>query len=150
MMVDVEGNILYDGNNGHLRYLETAVETAHPARLVVMLYDGAIRFLNGAEDAMKSADYERQNHFIIKAQRIVAELMSSLDMHKGAHIAENLLNLYAYIYNQLIEANLGDQVEVIGHVRQLLQELREAWDEVAYQAEMEVPVQEVVKVSLHG
>lgn len=141
---------MYSGNNGHLRYLETAVETAHPARLVVMLYDGAIRFLNEAEDAMNKADYDRQNHFIIKAQRIVAELMSSLDMQKGAHIAENLLNIYAYIYNQLIEANIRDQVEVIGQVRYLLQELREAWDEVAYQAETEVPVQETAKVSLHG
>lgn len=115
-----------------------------------MLYDGAIRFLNEAEDAMNKADYDRQNHFIIKAQRIVAELMSSLDMQKGAHIAENLLNIYAYIYNQLIEANMGDQVEVIGQVRHLLQELREAWDEVAYQAETDVPVQETAKVSLHG
>lgn len=141
---------MYGGNNGHLRYLETAVETAHPARLVVMLYDGAIRFLNEAEDAMNRADYERQNHFIIKAQRIVAELMSSLDMHKGAHIAENLLNLYAYIYNQLIEANMGDQVEMIGHVRGLLQELREAWDQVACQAETEMPAQEMARVSLHG
>lgn len=141
---------MYESNNGHLRYLETAVETAHPARLVVMLYDGAIRFLNEAEDAMHNADYDRQNHFIIKAQRIVAELMSSLDMQKGGHIAENLLNIYAYIYNQLIEANLGDQVEVIGQVRHLLQELREAWDEVAYQAEADVPAQETAKVSLHG
>jgi flagellar protein FliS len=52
---------MYGGVNGHDRYLETAVETASPARLIVMLYDGAIRFINEAHTQCSNADYETQN-----------------------------------------------------------------------------------------
>ncbi|MCW5933023.1 MAG: flagellar export chaperone FliS [Fimbriimonadia bacterium] len=133
-----------------LLYLETAVETAHPTRLIVMLYDGAIRFLCQAEEAMLIPDYEKQNHFIVKAQRIVAELMSSLNLQEGGEVAENLLQIYAYLYNQLVEANLNDQRETLEHVRHLLSELREAWDTIASQEEVPCPPTQNVKVSLHG
>src|SRR5690554_3686627 len=97
--------------NGYDRYLETAVETASPARLIVMLYDGAIRFINNAIDAMQNRQYEQQNYYLQRAQKILAELISSLDFDKGGEIAENLFRLYTYMYNQLVEANLQDSVE---------------------------------------
>ena len=85
---------MYGGVNGHERYLETAVETASPARLIVMLYDGAIRFINEAAYAMQQRDYETQNTKLQRAQKILAELISSLDFDKGGEIAENLFRLY--------------------------------------------------------
>ena len=85
---------MYGGVNGHDRYLETAVETASPARLIVMLYDGAIRFINEATYAMQQRDYETQNAKLQRAQKILAELISSLDFDKGGEIAENLFRLY--------------------------------------------------------
>lgn len=121
--------------NGYDRYLETAVETASPARLIVMLYDGAIRFINTAIDAMQNRQYEQQNYYLQRAQRILAELISSLDFTRGGEIAENLFRLYTYMYNQLVEANLQDSVERAQHVVNLLSELREAWDIVASQGE---------------
>jgi flagellar protein FliS len=140
---------MYGGVNGHDRYLETAVETASPARLIVMLYDGAIRFINEAAYAMQRRDYETQNAKLQRAQKILAELISSLDFDKGGEIAENLFRLYTYMYNQLVEANINDDRNRLEHVVHLLSELREAWDTIATESEAQVALP-TAKVSLHG
>lgn len=140
---------MYGGVNGHDRYLETAVETASPARLIVMLYDGAIRFINEALYAMQQRDYETQNARLQRAQKILAELISSLDFDKGGEIAENLFRLYTYMYNQLVEANINDDAARLEHVVGLLSEIREAWDTVAAESEAQVTLP-AMKVSLHG
>jgi flagellar protein FliS len=140
---------MYGGVNGHERYLETAVETASPARLIVMLYDGAIRFINEAAYAMQQRDYETQNTKLQRAQKILAELISSLDFNKGGEIAENLFRLYTYMYNQLVEANINDSRDRLEHVVHLLSELREAWDTIATESETQVALP-AAKVSLHG
>ena len=140
---------MYGGVNGHERYLETAVETASPARLIVMLYDGAIRFINEAAYAMQQRDYETQNAKLQRAQKILAELISSLDFDKGGEIAENLFRLYTYMYNQLVEANINDSCDRLEHVVHLLSELREAWDTIATESETQVALP-AAKVSLHG
>jgi flagellar protein FliS len=140
---------MYGGVNGHDRYLETAVETASPARLIVMLYDGAIRFINEAAHAMRQRDYEAQNAKLQRAQKILAELISSLDFDKGGEIAENLFRLYTYMYNQLVEANINDSRDRLEHVVHLLSELREAWDTIATESETQVALP-AAKVSLHG
>ncbi|MFQ3611648.1 MAG: flagellar export chaperone FliS [Fimbriimonadales bacterium] len=142
---------MYGAGNGTNRYLETAVETASPVRLVVMLYDGAIRFLNEAKQAIQNRDFETQNLKFQRAQRILAELISSLDFDKGGEIAENLFRLYTYMYNQLVEANLQDSIERTEHVIHLLSELREAWDTIANQSEVPVPTPApTVRLSLNG
>ena len=140
---------MYGGVNGHDRYLETAVETAGPTRLIVMLYDGAIRFINEAAHAMQQRDYETQNAKLQRAQKILAELISSLDFDKGGEIAENLFRLYTYMYNQLVEANINDNLDRLQHVVQLLSELREAWDAIATESETQVAMPKA-RVSLHG
>jgi flagellar secretion chaperone FliS len=140
---------MYGGVNGQDRYLETAVETASPARLIVMLYDGAIRFINEAAYAMQQRDYEAQNAKLQRAQKILAELISSLDFDKGGEIAENLFRLYTYMYNQLVEANINDNLDRLQHVVQLLSELREAWDAIATESETQVAMPKA-RVSLHG
>jgi flagellar protein FliS len=125
------------------------VETASPARLIVMLYDGAIRFINEAAYAMQQRDYETQNTKLQRAQKILAELISSLDFDKGGEIAENLFRLYTYMYNQLVEANINDSRDRLEHVVHLLSELREAWDTIATESETQVALP-AAKVSLHG
>ena len=140
---------MYGGVNGHERYLETAVETASPARLFVMLYDGAIRFINEAAYAMQQRDYETQNTKLQRAQKILAELISSLDFDKGGEVAENLFRLYTYMYNQLVEANINDDTARLEHVVGLLCEIREAWETIAAEAEAQVALP-AAKVSLHG
>ncbi|MCS6831751.1 MAG: flagellar export chaperone FliS [Armatimonadota bacterium] len=111
-------------------YQRTQVDTASPARLVVMLYDGAIRFLRQGQAAMQQGDREKQNHYLVRAQRIIAELASSLNMEEGGEIAVNLMALYQFMHEQLVLANLQDDVDKVQKVRQMLESLREAWTQV--------------------
>jgi flagellar protein FliS len=111
-------------------YRRTQVETAPPTQLVVMLYDGAIRFLSLAREKMAARDLEARHTNLLKAQRIITELMSSLDREKGGEVAANLHRLYAFMLRQLVEANLRDRPQPIEDVLGMLRELRESWAEV--------------------
>jgi flagellar protein FliS len=111
-------------------YQKNAVNGASPLQLVVMLYDGAIRFMEAGKHGIEIKDLETQNKNLQKAQRIVMELMSCLDMEKGAEIAKNLLALYSYVLNELVEANIGDRTEPIDRCIKILSDLRESWVEV--------------------
>jgi len=111
-------------------YQKGAVNGASPLQLVIMLYDGAIRFMEAGKFGMEHKDLEIQNKNLQKAQRIVMELMSCLDMEKGGEIAKNLLALYTYVLNELVEANVGDRREPIDRCIKILADLRESWVEV--------------------
>ncbi|MFN3245729.1 MAG: flagellar export chaperone FliS, partial [Leptonema sp. (in: bacteria)] len=76
-------------------YKDTEIQTADQGKLILMLYDGAIRFLNIAIDNMDYRKYDIVNNNIIKAQDIITELMLSLNMDQGGEIAKNLFNIYA-------------------------------------------------------
>lgn len=111
------------------KYLESAIKTATPEQLLIMLYDGAIRFCKAAIEAINNKKYEAANHNIQRARNIISEFIITLD--KKAPIAENLLSLYEYFQRRLREANIKKQTapveEVLGH----LIELREAWAQAA-------------------
>lgn len=111
-------------------YQRTQVDTASPVRLVVMLYDGAIRFLRQGQAAMQRGDREKQNHYLVRAQRIVTELASSLNMEAGGEIAANLMALYQFMHEQLVLANLQDDVDKVQEVREMMESLREVWSQV--------------------
>lgn len=118
------------GRQPHRQYQQSQVETASPTRLVVLLYDGAIRFCARAMEAMQARDYQEQNTNLLKAQRIIGELMSSLNKETGGEVAANLLRVYTYVLEQLVEANLHDRADLIEGVLGLLRELRETWAEI--------------------
>ncbi len=111
-------------------YQRSQVETSSPVRLVVMLYDGAIRFLSLARERMADGNLEERHSNLIKAQNIIAELLSSLDLEQGGDIAANLRRLYSFMLQQLVEANLFDKPQPIDDVMRLLRELRESWMEI--------------------
>ncbi|MCS6950522.1 MAG: flagellar export chaperone FliS [Armatimonadota bacterium] len=111
-------------------YQQTQVGTASPTRLVVMLYDGAIRFLKQGQAAIQQRDHERQNHCLVRAQRIIAALMGALNLEEGGEIARNLLALYQFMHEQLVLANLEDDADRVQRVCQMLESLREAWAQV--------------------
>ncbi|MGQ9513090.1 flagellar export chaperone FliS [Thermodesulfitimonas sp.] len=94
-------------------------------QLLLMLYDGAIDFLARAGEALESGDYEEANRFIIRAQSIITELKSALNMQY--EVAESLAKLYDYFHRRLLEVNEKREkaplIEVLGYLR----ELREAW-----------------------
>jgi flagellar protein FliS len=111
-------------------YTEAAVMTAPPERLVVMLYDGALRFLAQAAAAMRAGDRERARERSGRAEAIVDELNVSLDLEHG-EVPERLRDLYLFCKRHLIEAGIRQDPAAIEAVSRLLGELRDAWETVA-------------------
>lgn len=111
-------------------YRKNAVESASPLQLVVMLYDGALRFMDAGRRAMVAGNRWEKNQNLQRAQRILAELMSTLDMDGGAEVAQNLFALYSFCYSRLVEANLEDDTELIDQPIRVLSELRDSWAKV--------------------
>src|SRR5947209_13537484 len=108
------------------QYQEMQVQTT-PGKLVVMLYDGALRFLHLGLDALRRGDLEAQALNLSKAQNILCELISSLDLGAG-EVATSLLALYQYFQRRLLIANAEDRAEYIEEVIQQMTSLRDAWD----------------------
>ena len=117
--------------NPYNQYKQTQISTANQGKLIVMLYDGAIKFLNIALDNMSPRTYDVVNNNIIKAQDIITELLLSLNMDEGGEISQNLFNLYMYFKKQLLEANMKKDPEIINQILKLLKELRDAWDQIS-------------------
>lgn len=115
-------------NNAALAYGTRKVETATPAELTLMLYEGAIKFCNIAMSAIEKKDYEKANTNIQKARRIVVELQTTLD-HKYK-VAEDFDVIYDYIFRKLVQANVKKDTEILEEALVELRELRDAWKEI--------------------
>lgn len=115
-------------------YKETNIRTASQGKLIVMLYEEAIRQLDLAiqELERKTRKLDLVHNAVVKAQDIVTELMVSLDFEKGGEIAKNLLGLYLFFNRQLLEANVRKDSTMLKDVRKLLLELKDAWAQVAH------------------
>ncbi len=112
------------------RYLTNAVTTQQRGKLIVMLYDGAIRFLKIAEEKLQEGDYALKGVYIGKAQDIVAELNNCLNVDAAPDMANDLRAIYNFIYRTLNEANIERSAEKIDSCVGILDELREAWEGV--------------------
>lgn len=115
-------------------YRTLAVETAGPGRLILMLFDGALRFLHAAEAGFELEDLRERNEAInnnlIRVQNIVTELQRCLDLGQGGDFARNMYALYDFMNTQLMEANMRKELEPIRTVARLLGEIRESWQEM--------------------
>lgn len=132
-------------------YRQTKVKTAGQGRLIVMLYDEAIKQLDHADHELKKQDAKLDivHNCIVKTQDIVTELMASLDFEKGGDIAQNLYNLYMFFNQQLMEANIQKKPEYLKDTRHLLAELRVAW--AAIEGKTAAPVNPaIVGVNIAG
>lgn len=109
------------------QYRRSSVDSASPLQLVIMLYDGALRFIESSRVAMQAKNLPAQNESLQKAQRIIAELTASLDMDKGGEVATNLFSLYNFCYSELVVANINDDEEKLDSVIAVLVGLREGW-----------------------
>jgi flagellar protein FliS len=116
----------------HAAYTESAVLTAPPERLVLMLYDGAIRFLRQGAAALSQGDRTTGRERIRKAEAIIDELNITLDMSQG-DIAEKLRSIYLFCKRHLMESSLKDDAAGVEAVIRLLAELRESWAAIAVQ-----------------
>ncbi len=112
-------------------YQSTQVQTSSPEQILIMLYDGAIRFLRQAADGMESGDYKKKIHFTDKALAIIAELSATLDHEVGGEIAANLASLYDFMMREIPRANVKNDPKILQPVLSILEELREAWVQAA-------------------
>lgn len=115
-------------NNAALAYQNNKIRTATPAELTLMLYDGAIKFSNIAISAIEANEIEKANINIIKTEKIITEFRSTLDFKYP--VARDFDNVYVYLYDRLVEANIKKDKEIIEEVISHLREMRDTWKEV--------------------
>jgi flagellar protein FliS len=106
------------------------VNTLDQNKLIIMLYDGAIKNASFAVEYMKSGEIEKVHNCLIKTKNIVTELMATLNMEQGGEISKNLKSLYSYMFSQLVEANMEKKSKPVLVVIDLLKELRAAWVQI--------------------
>ena len=124
-------------DNRFQAYKTTDVNTTNRGKIVVMLYSGAITFLNKAKMYMEKRDYENKGKFITKALDIIDELNISLDLEKGQDVAKNLKSLYIFLNRYLSEANFENNPQKIDKSINILESLKTAFEEILVNPEYE-------------
>lgn len=114
--------------NPYQAYQNNSVTTASPAELTLMLYDGCLKFIRQARVAIQGKNIEEKNTNLVKAQKIIQELMVTLNLDVA--ISENLLQMYDYINRRLVEANVHSDVAILDEVEGYVTEFRDTWKEV--------------------
>ena len=112
-------------------YLRTRVESSTPEELIVMLFDGALRFTREARDAAERRDVPARAAAVSRALAIIAELQGSLDFDRGGPIAASLEELYAFVSRRLIDGSVGQKTEAFDDVLRVLTPLRDGWTTLA-------------------
>ncbi|MCR4947572.1 MAG: flagellar export chaperone FliS [Treponema sp.] len=123
--------------NAYAAYQKTNVNTASQGRLVVLLYEGAVKHLNAAislfdsENKLKPGNIEQFGIHLQKTQAIITELQVSLDMDKGGDIARNLMSLYLYFNEEIMDATIKQDKTKLEFVLKMVNELAESWRIIA-------------------
>ena len=123
------------------QYQKASIETASREQILIMLYDGAIQFLNKAKMAMQNKEFEAIHNNLMGAQNIIQEFINSMDREVAPQLAENLISLYEYFIRRLIQANMKRQVEPIDEVLQYLKSLKATWEQAIVLAQKETQEQ---------
>jgi len=113
--------------NGVSAYQEASVTTESKGRLIVMLYDGAIKFMRLAIRELEAHNDEAKGRYINRAQDIINELNTVLDMEAGGEVAANLRKLYVFMSTHLSQANVKRDPQMIREVISLMEELNKSW-----------------------
>lgn len=132
-------------------YRETKIKTASQGKLIIMLYDEAIKQINLAIGNLEKDKplLDVVNNSIIRAQEMITELMVSLDFEKGGDIAQSLFSLYMFFNRQLMEANLNKDIDSLKEIGRMLDDLRGSWVQVI-QKEGSVSIGTVTGVNIAG
>ena len=113
--------------NPYSKVEDNAIFTASKEELTLMLYEGALKFINQAIDATEASDMQKANRLIIRVEDIIREFQITLDFQY--EISNNLNSLYDYMHRRLIEANMKKDVGILKEVRDMLREFRDMWKE---------------------
>jgi flagellar secretion chaperone FliS len=114
--------------NANQAYQNNSVQTASPGELTLMLYNGCLKFIGLARTAIERKNTEEKNTNLIKAQKIIQELMFTLNM--DLDISKSMMQMYDYINLRLIEANIRSDVKILDEVEDYVTDFRNTWKEV--------------------
>lgn len=107
------------------QYLENSVNTASPAELTLLLYNGLVKYLMKAKESVDQNNLQKSHENIMRSQNIISEFQATLDMKYP--ISQNLMLLYDYMKRRLIDANVKKDIEIIDEVLIFARELRDTW-----------------------
>ena len=124
-------------NSGIRDYQTMQIMSSKPEKLILMLYDGALRFIQLAIKALEQNDIEQAHKNLIKTQNIMIELMTSLNLDKGGEIALNLFRIYEFMHFTLVQANVKKNPEPVRRISTQLKILRDSWAQAMKNREME-------------
>ena len=122
-------------NSAAEAYKKQQIMTATPEALTLMLYNGCLKFIKEGSDALAEKNYEAANISLQKAQNIISEFRVTLNM--DYEISHQLLPLYNYAYDRLVEGNLDDNLDAIKEATDIITELRDAWAQAMKKAREE-------------
>lgn len=111
------------------QYKQTQINTTPKEQILLMLYDGAVRFLHLAKEGFAEKDIEKIHNNIVKTQNIITEFQVNLDLKAGGEFAQNLFNLYEFLSKQLLKANVKKDEQALDIVIKHVTELRDTWKE---------------------
>ncbi len=114
-------------NNPYAKYKSNAINTATPEELTLMLFDGALKFCNQAMVALEKKDYVKTNKLIQRVEDIIREFQITLKMEY--EISQQLNDLYEYIYNRLVRANITKDMDLLVEATNLIRNMRDTWKE---------------------
>lgn len=114
--------------SAHNIYKQNSVTTAPPGELTLMLYNGCLKFLSKAKQAIQEKNIQEKNTNLLKAQAIISEFISTLNMN--IEISKNMLALYEYMNRRLVQANIKNDIAIIEEIEGLVTEFRDTWKEV--------------------
>jgi flagellar protein FliS len=112
-------------------YRQTEARSRSPLELVVMLYDGALRFLGEAREAAARQDGKTRAQKLSRVLAIIGELQSTLNIENGGDLAAELDRLYTYMRERLLDVTLKNDASGIDETHKLLTALRESWAKIA-------------------
>ena len=125
-------NTMPNGNS-YASYKQAAVNTASPEKLLIMLFNGGIKFIHQAEQAIEVKDYATADKCLLRIQDILMELIYTLDMKQG-DISQNLRRLYEFYHREVVQANLHKDAKRLGPVLDFFVLFRDTWVEAAKKA----------------
>ena len=120
-------------NQSYRAYYQTNVQTSDQLTLIIMLYDGMVRFLRKAESRAEANDIEGTHNYLMRSKDIVNELLSTLRVENTGEIGQNLRELYLYMFRRIVEANLRKDPEVIRELIKVAETLRQGWNQLRQQ-----------------
>ena len=115
-------------NNPYQQYKQNTVDTKSPGELTLMLYDGCLKFIRRAEEAIQNKNIEVKNENLLKAQNIIRELM--LTLNTDVAVSQDMMAMYDYILNQLVEANMKNDLDALKEAAKYTEDFRDTWKEV--------------------